>query len=87
MKPINGTTPVPGPTMMIGVSGLAGILKADGFMKALTVEPINFSEFARSSKKADIKPCRVEPFSIYQEVSEIAIARSFGWARLLEAIV
>lgn len=78
MKPINGTTPVPGPTIMIGVSGLSGILKADDFIKALTVEPVDFSEFARSSKKADIKPCRVEPFSIYQVVREIAIARSVG---------
>lgn len=78
---------MPGPTIIIGVWGFSGILNTEDLMKALTVEPTAFSEPARSSKKADIRPYRVEPSSICQDVSDIAIARSVGYARLLDAIV
>jgi len=39
---MNGTTPVPGPTMIIGISGLYGILKALDLINAFTVVPAKF---------------------------------------------
>jgi hypothetical protein len=68
-----GTIPVPGPTMMIGVSIDAGILNWESFTKHLLVLPSK--EVFMSSKYPDVKPSlNLSPYGSL--VSEMAIARS-----------
>lgn len=82
---MNGTIPVPGPIIKMGVSVDSGITKAEFLMKALILP--SASDFCRSYKNAEVRPCLEVPSGCFHSDSEMAIDRSVGCASELEAIV